>query len=123
MLLEERKLVYLASPYTHPDAKVRQERFKAVCVAQGQLLLKGYFVYSPIVATEAVLLYNDLPFRFGFWRELDELMISKCDYLVVLKLDGWEQSVGVKHEVEFAKLAGLGIFYSDPSTLEGLPNA
>lgn len=40
--------VYLATPYSHPDPKVREARFQAVNAVAAQLMRDGHHVYSPI---------------------------------------------------------------------------
>ncbi len=42
-------MIYLASPYTHVDAAVRESRFDAACLAMSTLMRAGLSVYSPIV--------------------------------------------------------------------------
>jgi len=34
-------MIYLASPYSHPDPAVRAERYRAACRATAALLLAG----------------------------------------------------------------------------------
>lgn len=41
-------LIYLASPYSHESAEVREARFHAVVEAAGVLMRAGHVVYSPI---------------------------------------------------------------------------
>ena len=113
MQLKYRKLVYLASPYTHTDPEIREKRFKDVCKAAAVLFSKGYFVFSPIAMTHPISSQNNLPVPYHFWQEFDELMISRSDYFVILKLDGWEKSVGVAEESKFAMLIGKKIHYLD----------
>ena len=42
-------MIYLCSPYAHPDPAVREQRFDAACVTTAKLLLGGDLVYSPVV--------------------------------------------------------------------------
>lgn len=41
-------------------------------------------------------------------------MISACQRLVVLKLEGWETSTGVTAEIEIAKRKGISVDYISP---------
>jgi hypothetical protein len=41
-------VIYLVSPYSHPDPLVREERFQAACEATADLIRSGAIVYSPI---------------------------------------------------------------------------
>lgn len=105
------KLVYLASPYTHDDPAVRQARFEAACDATAVLMRGGYAVYSPIASSHPVALRHSLPTDWSYWEAFDELIISRCDELHVLMLDGWYESVGVQAEIRIAKRCGLPIVY------------
>jgi len=49
--MSSKPLIYLASPYSHPDPSVRQERYEAACKATAAMMRQGYHVYSPIAAT------------------------------------------------------------------------
>lgn len=95
---------YLASPYSHPDPFIREERYLRAMKVLSDLLEKGEFVYSPIVHCHefAKIVYRDRVPRFDFWRAYDLHMLSKCDELLVLRIDGWASSVGVTAEIEEA---------------------
>ena len=95
-------MIYLASPYTHEDPAVREERFEEVCKAAGSMMLDGLWVFSPIAHTHPIAVRSDLPLEFDYWKHYDEAMIAACDELVVLKLSGWEMSRGVKAEMDIA---------------------
>lgn len=110
------KLYYLASPYSHPDANVQELRFQQVCEVAARLLEKGIYVFSPIAHTHPIAAYG-LPKDFKFWKQYDELIFSRCDALIVLMLDGWVDSVGVKAEIEMATKQGKEIYYMNPATL------
>jgi len=118
MRLEHRKLIYLASPYTHPDSEVRENRFESVCKATAALIAKGYYVFSPIASSHPIAVKYNLPTPYHFWQEFNELMISRSDYVVVLELDGWKESVGVSAERAFAERIGKPIFFADPEQIE-----
>lgn len=45
--------------------------------------------------------------HWAFWRRYDRAMLERCDELVVLQLDGWEESIGVKAEIAIAKELNL----------------
>ncbi len=42
-------MIYLASPYSHPDPAVREQRFRAACRAAAELIRAGHVVISPVV--------------------------------------------------------------------------
>jgi hypothetical protein len=102
-------LVYLACPYSHPEASVRAARFRAANIAAGALMRQGLNVFSPISHTHPIAVDCELPTGFDFWEQYDRAFLSCCSALYVLKIDGWEQSKGVQTEIRIAKELGLSI--------------
>jgi len=94
--------VYIASPYTHEDPAVMQERFEAVEKVTAELLKDGVQCYSPIVHCHVLAQKYDLPIHYMFWRDCNFAMLSKASKLFVLQLKGWEESPGVAGEMGFA---------------------
>jgi hypothetical protein len=107
-------LVYLASPYSHPDPAVKHERFVAACRAAGSLIQQGVHVFSPIAHTHPIAIECVLPGGWEFWAEYDRLMIAACDELHVLTLDGWQESTGIKAESEIARTLGKRVLFMEP---------
>lgn len=105
------KLIYLASPYSHPDIAVREARFRAVCEVAGAMMRDGLMVISPIAHTHPIALAGDLPLAFDFYAAYDEVLISRCDELHVLMLDGWRESVGVTAEIAIAERLNKPVTY------------
>lgn len=102
-----RKLVYLATPYTHDDMEVRQERFEVVTKMAGEFFKRGTFVFSPISHCHPVKILCDMiGTDWHTWQEYDEYMISLCDELYVMMVPGWQASIGVTAEIEFATKIG-----------------
>ena len=104
-----RKLVYLACPYSHPDASVREARFLAANKAAARLMAKGEFVFSPISHTHPIAVAGDLPLGWDFWEAYDRAILAACGAIVVLRIDGWEKSKGVTAELQIAKQMGLEV--------------
>ena len=52
---------------------------------------------------------------FDTWRDFYETMIDWCDQLWVLMLDGWEDSVGVQAEIEYAERLDKSIMLIETS--------
>jgi len=101
-------MIYLASPYSHPDPQVRQARYEAVCRAAAALMREGHAVFSPIAHSHGIARYG-LPLNWEFWERYDLEMLATCEELWVLKLDGWQQSRGVNAEIAAAKTLGKPI--------------
>lgn len=95
-------MIYLCSPYSHPDPKEMEYRFHRVAAATAWLMTHGEIVYSPIVHNHYLACNFTLPREWEFWRRFDLAMLVKADECWVLELDGWHKSVGVNAEIAFA---------------------
>lgn len=102
-------MIYLASPYTHPDPSVVKYRYQAVRAQVGWMLDAGVYVYSPIVHFHHVAKHHELPTDSNFWSNHNRHMLNLANRLDVLCLEGWEDSVGVKQEIEWAKEWRIGV--------------
>ena len=103
--------VYIASPYTHSDPDVRETRYGLVAAYVAAKMVEGEVLYSPIVHHHPMSLEHKLPHDWAFWRNIDGNMLGVARSLRVLKLDGWERSVGVQSEIAIALTLGLTVEY------------
>ena len=92
-------MLYLASPYSHPVALVRESRAKDAAVATSKLLAGGLHVFSPVVLTHPLAETRILPSDWDFWRGYDFEFLRWCAGMIVLTLEGWQESVGVQAEI------------------------
>lgn len=106
-----KKLIYLASPYSHPDPLIEEKRFNAVCVCAANFFRAGEMVFSPIAHTRPIAVAGNLNHGFDSYAEYDKLMIGKCERFMILKLPGWERSIGVRAERKYAETLGRTIEY------------
>lgn len=106
-------LIYLASPYSHPDRAVRQERFEKVCIKAAEIMNEGYKVFCPIAHTHPLTEYtNILNQKDGdWWLKQDFSILQHCDVVCVLKLPGWKRSYGISRETEYAIEAKIPVVY------------
>jgi hypothetical protein len=109
----ENKVIYIGSPYSHPNTIIRNRRFNLVSKFAADLCSKGYIAISPITYGHVLVDFKDMPTDFAFWNNFCIGLLSKCDYLYVYKIDGWEQSTGLKEEIKFAKENNIEIKYFD----------
>ena len=102
---------YLATPYSHPDPAVKQRRFEIACSEALRLMIEGHVVFSPIAHSHAIETVTNQSNPHEFWMRQDFHILSKCDTLVILLIDGWDQSRGVREEIEYALLWGIPLVY------------
>jgi len=109
------KLIYLAVPYSHPDRRIREQRYYEVTKFAGELMQEGYLVFSPITHSHPIACHVDLPKDFEFWERFCLEILKRCDELWVLCLPGWTTSVGVRAEIAKAKELGMEIVFVNES--------
>lgn len=106
-------MIYLATPYSHPDPAVMEQRFETACRIAGWLMARGEIVFSPIAHTHPIAVRCELPRGWEFWNRYDREMIGFCARLVVAKMDGWHTSTGVAAEIDIAESLGIPVEYMD----------
>lgn len=111
--MKRTEVAYLATPYSHPDIRIQELRWRVVNWMAYWLIQQGQYVYSPIT--------HNAPFHewgaeaaFESWRAFDCSMVSRCDQLIVLTLPGWRESIGVTAEIEHAANLKIPINYLEP---------
>ena len=110
-------LWYIASPYSHPCPEVRAGRVSAVrqCVVDMIKEFPAVVPFSPVLYSSDLQADIETPpegwYRFGLG------FLRKADKLILLKLEGWQQSVGMAIEIAFAKAQGIEI---ESYTLNGI---
>jgi hypothetical protein len=104
-------LVYLATPYS----KYRDGidcAFRDAAALAARLLKLGVKVYSPIAHTHPIAIYGQLdPLDHAIWMPFDEAMMTASAALLVAQMQGWRESYGINHEIEFFKAGGKPVFY------------
>lgn len=111
-------LIYLASPYSHRDAQLRDARYRAVCAATAYLIQGGTVVFSPVVHAHGLSEMYDLPTDWPFWARHCTRMLEASDRLVVLCLAGWQQSDGIQAEIAMAMMLHKPVTYMEIPAME-----
>lgn len=115
--MTKHNIIYLAAPYTHPNAEVRRARFEAITRAAAKQIAAGKIVYSPVTMTHPIdlaLAGKGQTLGSDYWVKYDEAFMELCSEMVVLRLEGWEQSSGVRREIDFFKSKNLAVTFIDP---------
>lgn len=100
-------MIYLASPYSHPDRSMRILRHKIAESYTAHCIGKGEHLFSPIVYAHAMADSNSIPLDAKFWQAFNNEMLIRASSMRVLQLKGWDDSLGIRQEMLFAKSIGL----------------
>lgn len=111
-------LLYVGTPYTRYKGGI-EPAFVDACKLTARLVQAGVNVYSPIAHTHPIAIHGGLdPLDLTLWLDFDAAMMMKADAMIVARLDGWDKSSGVRHEIDVFEAAGKPVFHLDPATLE-----
>ena len=103
------KVIYLASPYSHPDEQVRESRYLEAVDACHDIINLGHCPFSPIVHSHPIALRHGSGLGFDSWMKIDFEMICRCDELWILNIEGYDESEGVAKEKQYALIKGLPV--------------
>ena len=106
-------LVYIANPYSHSDPSIVQKRYDKICQVTAGLVSKGQMAISPIAYGHTLLGYCEMPGDWEFWQSFCISLLARCQKMIVVKMEGWQESRGVLAEIEYAKSNGIEIEYLD----------
>ena len=106
--------IYLACPYTHKNPDVKNQRAKVSNSITAHLFDLNVITYSPISFWHHLAISHDLHGNFTNFREMDLYFISVSRGIIVICLEGWEESESVTEELKFADQLGLPIGYMNP---------
>ena len=109
---------YLASPYSHPDEKVRHARYLGVCELARELIQNNITPYSPIMHFHHFKPPANMSYDAKSWERVNFDMLASASWMIVCGISGWEESIGVKGEIDFCRRFNLPISIAtfDPGT-------
>lgn len=111
-------MIYLASPYSHPDELQQRTRFMLAEQATAKMLSDGRIVFSPIVHCHAIAVKYTLPTDFTFWQRYCIGMLTKASEFAILDIPGWRESKGVIHELSVARAMQLPVYMISATGVE-----
>lgn len=115
--LAEGGFVYIGSPYTRYADGIEAAHAEA-CKAAAKLIARGWPAYSPIAHTHPIAKHGGIdPLDHDLWLAADRPLMDAAAALVVLMLPGWEDSLGLAHEIAVFRQAGKPIIYAMPEAL------
>jgi len=105
---------YLASPYSHEDPLVREERYLKALQTVDKLKELNIAAYSPIVHFHDYSKIYRTSTDAGFYNFHNLAMIMASSGLIILTPPYWGISVGVTGEINWAKEFKKPIQLMDP---------
>lgn len=103
IIIEPKKVIYLASPYSHPNPKIQEDRYEEIAKMVSKLTKQGLIVFSPIFTGHNMLKYEKMPGDWSFWQTYCISFLVKCDEMWIYGIDGWGDSKGIEAEKKIAK--------------------
>lgn len=105
---------YLATPYSkHPRG--HEAAFAEAIEAAAICIRGGVMVVSPIAHSHPIAVRGAIGGHYDAWRELDEALIDASNGIIVVEMDGWQESEGIAFELERAAALGIPVLYMSPA--------
>ena len=105
---EERGFEYIASPYWHPEARVRRARAEAAMLMAMDLTGRGINALSPVVYSAVIQERSDFRPPLG-WYSFDLNFLAHARGMTILEIPGWKESRGVMIETAYAQGRGIPV--------------
>lgn len=75
-----------------------EQRYLHTSLAVAYLLREGVWVYSPIVHCHELAKRGNLPREASFWREYNFHMLARSEEMLILRIEGYLDSIGIEEE-------------------------
>lgn len=108
-------MIYLASPYSHPDRLIRLRRYNQALTYTTLAMKAGETIFSPIVYGHNIYEAGFDDYTAAGWKHLNDVQVNACSEVRVLQIDGWDESSGVNAEMRQA------LFLNKPVTFARMP--
>jgi len=106
-------LEYLGTPYSNGSDFLINFRAEIVDMISCELTNQGRAIYSPISSWHHIASKFKMPRTFDFWKMHNLSFLRQCKKLLVVMLPGWQDSTGLKGEIEYACDNNIPIEYID----------
>lgn len=107
------KLIFISSPYSNPDDRVRIQNYKDITLYTAKLCSTGIVAFSPIAYGHNLVDFHPMPTDWEFWKNFCLQFLERSDELWVVKMPGYDRSIGVAEEVQYALDNGIPVKYVD----------
>lgn len=99
-------VIYIGCPYTGTDDQ-KQKRYEEVTSFAAKLVESGNIVYSPITHSHPIESRMNKKMSSGEWVKFDAPFMEICNRMIVVMMDGWENSLGLRHEIAYFRSIGI----------------
>jgi hypothetical protein len=89
-------------------------RFDLATRAAAELINRGRIVFSPVTMThpiDQVISPGNASLGSGYWVTFDEAFMDVCSEMIVLEVDGWKESDGIRREIQYFESQNKMIHY------------
>ncbi len=96
--------IFLACPYGHDDNDVVEKRFQIANAVSAQMIRSGAVVFSQVSMSHpinACMKDLDRASIGATWAPVDAAFMEMMNELVILDIEGWDKSAGIKREIAF----------------------
>ena len=118
-MIAHRTLAYMAQPYSHASEIIKAQRAKLGAIAAAYFLSHRCPVFAPIPKVESIHPHAR-SMKHEDWLDYDRVLYDRCDFLLLLPLEGWRESIGVTQELAWAREDYKPIFQI-VGTIPGIP--
>lgn len=103
IIIEPKPIVYFASPLLHEDERIMQGRYldMVYAMAHANDEQDKIIPFSPIVNTYQV--GKEMKNKNHDWYTDDLHYLQRFDGMGIVQLDGWQESKGIKIELDYCK--------------------
>ncbi len=77
-------------------------------------MIKGVVCFCPIAMSHPVAEFSDVPHMGQMWYDYDNIILDRCDGIIVLMLEGWSDSAGVQAEIYRMNYQKKPVLYLQP---------
>lgn len=112
------EMAYIVTPYSAQSGinlSIGDRYLQAIRACA--VLSRGYVCYSPIVMNHPIAVEMKLPTDAEYWWSRNKLAIDRCDLLIAVVFDGFENSRGCQQEIQYARSIKRKIWFVTPHEL------
>lgn len=114
-------MIYIACPYSHENTAVREHRYRMSCIAASKLFQAGIVAFNPLANSVPAVEFGGIDLAHSEWMSIDIPILLRSDEVLILGLDEWTQSKGVRMELCKALSNAKPITLIDETDIEFLP--